>query len=160
MHWLYYRPQLWVLWLHEGKGWYPKEMKLSYLNPSFREFGVWDCFFWVKGEQASQKTFNCHLSESSGRTYSSPEKNWRVAFTVSRILHEINFFLVVVKFWETWNVWIFLYMRLMSLNLRLIFTTDTFLVLLRETIRTHSKKSTLLSRFAKQLSCMFIILLW
>ena len=98
MHWLHYGPHLWVLWLHEEKGWYPKEMKLSYLNPSFREFEVWDCFFWVKGEQAWQKTFNCRLSESSGRTYSSPEKTWRIAFTVSRILHEINFFLVVVKF--------------------------------------------------------------
>ena len=52
--------------------------------------GIWNLGLLLLG--------NCRLSESSGHTYSSPEKTWRIAFTVSRILHEINFFLVVVKF--------------------------------------------------------------
>ena len=59
------------------------------------------------------------------------------------------------NYWETWNVWIFIYMRLISLNLTLIFITDTFFVLLTRATQTHSQKSTLLSRFAKQISFFF-----
>ena len=112
--------------------------------------GIWNLGLLLLG--------NCRLSESSGHTYSSPEKTWLLLFQ-GFCMKSISSWLWW-NFWETWNVWIVRYMRLMSLNLRLIFIIDTFLVLLRETIQTHSQKSTLLSRFAKQLSCMFIILLW